>query len=55
VDGTTETFVKRVIDLLRDDDTREQLGKEGRSVVEEHFTIAAMGNAHRLFYEKLLD
>lgn len=54
VDGNTETFVKRVIDLLHDDDTREQLGKKGRSVVEKQFTIAAMGNAHRRFYQELL-
>ena len=54
MDGATESFVKAILDLLQNDSLREQLGREGRAVVEEHFSIAAMGNAHWHFYQGLL-
>jgi glycosyltransferase involved in cell wall biosynthesis len=43
-----------VLDLLADDDRRFRLGREGRRVVEEHFSIDAMGGKHLAFYRRLL-
>lgn len=54
VDGETAEFAQAILDLLHDDTRREQLGREGRAVVEEHFSIAAMCDSHRQFYRKLI-
>jgi glycosyltransferase involved in cell wall biosynthesis len=53
VEGETGDFAKAVIDLLSDDEKRKSLGIDGRRVVEEHFSIDAMGKKHLAFYEKL--
>jgi glycosyltransferase involved in cell wall biosynthesis len=53
VNGGTEDFAEAVDDLLSDDARRFQLGIEGRRVVEENFSIDAMGNKHLSFYNKL--
>ena len=53
VNGGTEDFARAVIDLLSDDARRFQLGIEGRRVVEENFSIDAMGNKHLSFYKNL--
>ncbi|MBP1751400.1 MAG: glycosyltransferase [Geobacteraceae bacterium] len=54
VDGTTEDFAKAVIDLLGNDGKRKSIGLQGRKVVEENFSIDAMGKNHLAFYEKML-
>lgn len=54
VDGGTADFARAVLDLLGDDERRFRLGKDGRRVVEEHFSIDAMGNKHLAFYRRLL-
>ena len=50
VDGGTEDFARAVGDLLADDDRRFRLGIEGRRVVEENFSVDAMGRKHLEFY-----
>jgi glycosyltransferase involved in cell wall biosynthesis len=54
VDGGTADFAEAVLDLLGDDAKRTQLGKEGRQVVEENFSIDAMGRKHLQFYERIV-
>lgn len=54
VNGNTADFAQAILDILHDDPLREQLGREGRAVVEEHFTIAGMIDSHRSFYQGLL-
>ena len=54
VDGGTREFADAVSDLLADDAKRWELGKEGRKVVEENFSVDAMGRKHQAFYEKVL-
>lgn len=54
VDGQTKAFAQAILDLLHDDAQRAQLGREGRAVVEKFFSIAAMGDAHQLYYRRLL-
>jgi glycosyltransferase involved in cell wall biosynthesis len=53
VDGGTEEFSRAIIDILNDDGRRMALGLEGRRVVEENFSIDAMGNRHLAFYRRL--
>jgi glycosyltransferase involved in cell wall biosynthesis len=54
VDGGTEEFAQAVIDLLTDDDRRFRLGIEGRRVVEENFSVDAMGQKHLDFYTRIM-
>ncbi len=54
VNGTTGEFADAVSGLLADDAKRWELGKEGRKVVEEHFSVDAMGRKHLAFYEKVV-
>jgi glycosyltransferase involved in cell wall biosynthesis len=54
VDGKTAEFSEAVIDLLGDDAKRIGLGREGRRVVEENFSVDIMGENHLAFYKKLL-
>ena len=50
VDGGAEDFARAVSDLLSDDDRRFRLGIEGRRLVEENFSVDAMGRKHLEFY-----
>ncbi len=54
VDGETEDFARAVVDLLSDDERRQRLGFEGRKVVEDHFSIDAMGRNHLSYYRDVL-
>ncbi len=54
VDGETEDFARAVVDLLSDDGKRHRLGLEGRKVVEDHFSIDAMGRNHLSYYRDVL-
>jgi L-malate glycosyltransferase len=54
VNGGAGEFAAAVLALLGDDDRRCRLGEEGRRVVEEHFSIDAMGSKHLEFYRRLL-
>ena len=54
VDGGTREFSAAIIALLKDDERRFALGREGRRVVEEHFSLDAMGRKHLDFYRRLL-
>lgn len=53
VSGGTEEFARGVIELLADDERRFRLGLEGRRVVEENFSVDAMGRQHLEFYTKI--
>jgi L-malate glycosyltransferase len=53
VNGTVSEFAEAVADLLRDDSRRMALGDEGRKVVENNFSIEAMGQKHLEFYRKI--
>jgi len=53
VDGGTAEFVGQVTALLADDEKRRALGVEGRSVVEEHFTLDLMVRQHADYYLRL--
>jgi glycosyltransferase involved in cell wall biosynthesis len=54
VNGGTAEFARAILDLLHDDARREQLGREGRTVIEEYFSIEVMVDSHRHFYEDLV-
>jgi len=55
VDGGTREFADTILALLKDDGRRFALGREGYRVVEEHFSIDAMGCRHLEFYQQMLD
>jgi glycosyltransferase involved in cell wall biosynthesis len=50
VDGGTADFAETVRTLLNDDERRYALGREGRKVVEELFSIDAMSRNHLDYY-----
>jgi len=54
VDGGRREFAQAVVSLLSDDDRRRGLGVVGRKLVEERFSIDAMGREHLRFYEEIL-
>ena len=54
VDGGPGEFARTVQDLLSDDGKRHNLGLEGRKVVEDHFSIDAMGRNHLRYYQDVL-
>jgi glycosyltransferase involved in cell wall biosynthesis len=54
VDGGPPEFARAVAGLLRDDERRHGLGLEGRKVVEDHFSIDAMGRNHLRYYQDVL-
>jgi glycosyltransferase involved in cell wall biosynthesis len=54
VDGGMREFAQAVVSLLSDDDRRRGLGVVGRKLVEERFSIDAMGREHLRFYEEIL-
>ena len=54
VDGGTREFSDTIIALLKDHDRRFALGREGRRVVEEFFSVNSMGRRHLSFYQKLI-
>ena len=54
VDGGIPEFARAVSTVLEDDDRRYALGREGRRVAGEHFSIDAMGRNHLQFYENLV-
>ena len=54
VDGGIPEFAQAVVKLLSDDELRFRMGMEGRKVVEDHFSVDAMGKNHLRFYENLL-
>jgi len=55
VDGGPGEFAAAVIDLLGDDDRRFRLGVEGRRVVEDNFSVDAMGRQNLEFYTKIVE
>jgi glycosyltransferase involved in cell wall biosynthesis len=55
VDGGTKEFAAALAGLLRDGDRRRALGREGRRVVEEYFTMDIMCRRHFDYYTELLD
>jgi glycosyltransferase involved in cell wall biosynthesis len=54
VDGGPREFARAVVGLLEDDGRRHDLGLEGRKVVEDHFSIDAMGRNHLRYYQDVL-
>ncbi len=54
VEGGCREFAQAVVGLLSDDETRRRLGEEGRRIVEEHFSIDAMGRKHLAYYREVL-
>jgi glycosyltransferase involved in cell wall biosynthesis len=50
VDGGTKEFADAVIALLDNDERRWALGMEGRRVVEENFSVEAMGRRYHEFF-----
>lgn len=54
VDGGPQEFARAVTGLLGDDGRRHALGLEGRKVVEDHFSIDAMGRNHLRYYQDVL-
>jgi glycosyltransferase involved in cell wall biosynthesis len=54
VEGGTPEFAGAILDLLGDDGKRHLLGLEGRKVVEDHFSIDAMGRNHLRYYRGVL-
>jgi glycosyltransferase involved in cell wall biosynthesis len=50
VEGQTKEFADAVIALLADEERRWALGREGRRVVEENFSIDVMATRHLAFY-----
>lgn len=54
VDGGPREFSQAVTGLLEDDGRRHDLGLEGRKVVEDHFSIDAMGRNHLRYYQDVL-
>jgi glycosyltransferase involved in cell wall biosynthesis len=55
VEGGTPEFAAALAGLLRDGDRRRALGREGRRVVEEFFTMDIMCGRHFEYYSALLD
>ena len=55
VDGGTREFAEALAGLLGDGDRRRTLGREGRRVVEELFTMDIMCRRHFDYYSALLD
>ncbi|HEX9190998.1 MAG TPA: glycosyltransferase family 4 protein [Candidatus Deferrimicrobiaceae bacterium] len=54
VDGGIREFAQAIVNLLQDDGRRGALGLEGRKVVEDHFSIDAMGRNHLRYYQDVL-
>jgi len=53
VDGGIEQFTNAISSLLADRGARLELGREGRTVVENHFTLEVMTRNHVDFFQKL--
>ena len=53
--GGTKEFAAALAGLLRDGDRRRALGREGRQVVTEYFTMEIMCRRHFNYYSALLD
>jgi glycosyltransferase involved in cell wall biosynthesis len=53
VNGQTEQFATAIIELLKDDEKRFALGREGQQVVAENFTLDRMSDNHVAFYSSL--
>jgi len=53
VDGVKADFCREVICLLKDHELRERLGREGKEIVEKHFTVDLMVEKHADYYLKL--
>jgi glycosyltransferase involved in cell wall biosynthesis len=47
-------FAAAVVQLLRDRDLRDRLGREGRRTAEEHYAWRVVGQKLVGFYEKLI-
>jgi glycosyltransferase involved in cell wall biosynthesis len=54
VNGTTEDLAKAVASLLSDDDKRFTLGREGRKVVEQNFSLEKMSLDHLNYYQNMV-
>jgi len=54
VDGSTRELADALAGLLRDGEHRRALGREGRRVVSEHFTMDIMCRRHFEYYQGLL-
>ena len=53
VDGGSGEFAATVLDLLKDDARRFDMGARGYSLVERRYSIKAMGDSYLKFYQKL--
>jgi glycosyltransferase involved in cell wall biosynthesis len=48
--GNIETLQARLVQLLRDANLREDMGKRGRQFVVDNFDLEVMVNRHESFY-----
>lgn len=55
VDGGTREFAQALSGLLADPDRRYAMGREGRQVVEERFTMEIMCRRHYDYYASMLE
>ena len=53
--GNTREFADAMIAILNDPIKADQIGKQGRKTVEEHFSWDAIAELHLAFYERSID
>lgn len=53
--GDVEALAHAITKLAHDDSLREQLGRRGRAVIEEKYSIEAVVRRHDLLYERLVN
>ena len=49
----TRALVDRIVELLRDRELREKMGREGRSIAEGRFRVSAAAHRHLEIYERI--
>ncbi|ACM20468.1 glycosyltransferase [Geotalea daltonii FRC-32] len=54
VGGGTREFAEAIIELLKNDEKRFALGRQGREVVDRYFTLDKMSSAHFAYYSRLM-
>ena len=52
--ANTREFADAMIAILNDPMKADQIGKQGRKTVEEHFSWGAIAELHLAFYERLI-
>jgi glycosyltransferase involved in cell wall biosynthesis len=55
VNGGAEDMADKILSLITDDTLRTSLGKAGRTAVENHFSIDAMGEQFYNLYQSILE